>query len=175
MASQPTYLFNSQPYTESIMVSCDGCSNTSWRVLEVVCIPQKSQGFTRNHKAPLSDFNDFTALSDSCCIHLGMMPMISVLPKLFMAPVWMPILRRFGQVTHTVPIWWQNFLPVWTMILAVWGGWLGRHPFSIQVQILVVEDSHFYALNDKHLICATQKDRITWNICTGKYSSSMNI
>ena len=28
----------------------------------------------------------------------------SVLPKLFMAPVRMPILRRFGQVTHTIPV-----------------------------------------------------------------------
>ena len=29
----------------------------------------------------------------------------SVLPKLFMAPVRMPILRRFGQVTHTIHVW----------------------------------------------------------------------
>ena len=49
------------------------------------------------------------------------------------------------------------------------------HPFSMQVQILVVVDSHFCALNDKLLICATQKDRTTWNISTGKYSSSRNI
>ena len=49
------------------------------------------------------------------------------------------------------------------------------HPFSIQAQILVVVDSHFCALNDKLLICATQKDRTTWNICTGKYSPLRNI
>ena len=54
-------------------------------------------------------------------------------------------------------------------------GEIVNHPFSIQVQILVVVDSYFYALNDKLLICATQKDRTTWNICTAKYSSSANI
>ena len=53
--------------------------------------------------------------------------------------------------------------------------WGSNHPFSIQVQILVAVDSHFCALNDKLLICATQKDQTTLNICTGKYSSSRNI
>ena len=33
----------------------------------------------------------------------------SVLPKLFMAPDHMAILRIFGQVTHTIPIWWEVF------------------------------------------------------------------
>ena len=50
---------------------------------------------------------------------------VSVLPKLFMAPVQMPILRTFGQVTHTIPIWWQIFLPIRSMILPVWDGWMG--------------------------------------------------
>ena len=52
--------------------------------------------------------------------------MNSVLPKLFMAPVQTAILRRFGQVTHTISIWQQNFLPVRSIILPVWDGWLGR-------------------------------------------------
>ena len=50
----------------------------------------------------------------------------SVLTKLFKAPVRMPILRRFGQVTHTIVIWYQNFLLVWTMILPIWDEWLDR-------------------------------------------------
>ena len=37
-----------------------------------------------------------------------------------------PIFRRFGQVTNTIPIWWQIFLPVRSMILPVWDGWLCR-------------------------------------------------
>ena len=50
----------------------------------------------------------------------------SVLPKLFTAPVRIPILRRFGQVKHTIPVWQQNFLPVRSIILPVWDEWLGR-------------------------------------------------
>ena len=50
---------------------------------------------------------------------------VSVLPKLFLVPVQMPILRRFGQVTHTIPLWPPNFLPVRNIILHVWDGWMG--------------------------------------------------
>ena len=35
--------------------------------------------------------------------------LVSVLPKIFTAPVRSSILRRFRQVTHTIPIWWQSF------------------------------------------------------------------
>ena len=49
--------------------------------------------------------------------------LISVLYELFMA-VQMPILSRFG-ITHTIPIRQEIFLPVRSMILAVWDRWMG--------------------------------------------------
>ena len=83
--------------------------------------------------------------------HISILPHLywgfSVLSKLFMAPIQMPILRRFEQVIHAIPIWCITDFFTFPMhdftCLGRMDGWLGRTlGLSAHAEMLCI--SHWY-------------------------------